>query len=460
MLQIPPPPSIDSLIRQVRETRRRTLELVADLSDEQLLGPQLDIVNPLLWEIGHVAWFQERWVLRLLAGRPPLRADGDRLWDSAAVAHDTRWDLPLPDRSETVAYLETVRDRVIDRLDSARGRGLATAEVQLLLLALDHEAMHSEAFTYTRQTHGWPAPSFEPGRAEEAPDPAPDPVPVQPLEAATTGALAGDAEVPGGVFFLGSPGAYPYTLDNEQWEHPVEVAPFRIARAPVTQVELAAFVEDGGYEREELWRPEGWRWRLAAGADGPLYWRQAPGGGWQRRVFDRWVPLEPHRPASHVSWHEADAYCRWAGRRLPTEAEWEVAAAGVGTPDGTALEPSAGGRKRYFPWGLAPPADHRANLDGRAGGTADVAAFPAGDSAFGCRQMTGNVWEWTASDFLPYPGFSPGPYREYSEPWFGDRKVLRGGSWATPGRLLRNTWRNYFTPERRDVVAGFRTCAR
>jgi iron(II)-dependent oxidoreductase len=347
---------------------------------------------------------------------------------------------------------------VIDRLDSARGRGLATAEVQLLLLALDHEAMHSEAFTYTRQTHGWPAPSFEPGRAEEAPDPAPDPVPDQPPEAATTGALAGDAEVPGGVFFLGSPGAYPYTLDNEQWEHPLEVAPFRIARAPVTQAELAAFVEDGGYEREELWRPEGWRWRVAAGADRPLDWRRAADGAWQRRVFDRWLALEPHRPAVHVSWHEADAYCRWAGRRLPTEAEWEAAAAGDG--DGRGLASSLGGRKRYFPWGSGEPAAERANLDGRLGGTLDVGALSAGDSAFGCRQMLGNVWEWTASDFLPYPGFSPGPYREYSEPWFGDRKVLRGGSWATPGRLLRNTWRNYFTPERRDPFAGFRTCAR
>ncbi|HUP43679.1 MAG TPA: SUMF1/EgtB/PvdO family nonheme iron enzyme, partial [Thermoanaerobaculia bacterium] len=151
--------------------------------------------------------------------------------------------------------------------------------------------------------------------------------------------------------------------------------------------------------------------------------------------------------------------CRWSGRRLPTEAEWEVAAAGSADGEGRGLAASLGGRKRYYPWGSGEPIAKRANLDGRLGGTLDVGALPAGDSAFGCRQMLGNVWEWTASDFLPYPGFSPGPYREYSEPWFGDRKVLRGGSWATPGRLLRNTWRNYFTPERRDPFAGFRTCA-
>ncbi|HUF78371.1 MAG TPA: selenoneine synthase SenA [Thermoanaerobaculia bacterium] len=455
MNEIPPPPSVDDLIREVREARRRTLALVADLGDEQLLGPQLEIVNPLLWEIGHVAWFQERWLLRQLAGKAPLREDGDRLWDSSAVAHDSRWGLPLPGRPETIAYLEAVRDRVVEHLEACHRRGLSTAEVQLTLLALDHESMHCEAFTYTRQTHGWPAPSAAFAPAGDTPHAPPGAAPgARPAEAPL-----GDALVPGGCFFLGAPGVYPYTLDNEQWEHPIELAPFGIARAAVSQAELVGFVEDGGYEREELWHPAGWRWRTAAGADHPLYWSLSPGGGWQRRVFDRRVPLEPHRPAIHVCWYEADAYCRWAGRRLPTEAEWEAAAAGSGTAGGKALAPSGSGRKRFHPWGLAPPTPGRANLDGRTGGTVEVSALPDGDSAFGCRQMIGNVWEWTASNFLPYPGFSPGPYREYSEPWFGERKVLRGGSWATPARLLRNTWRNYFTPERRDVFAGFRTCA-
>jgi len=157
------------------------------------------------------------------------------------------------------------------------------------------------------------------------------------------------------------------------------------------------------------------------------------------------VPLEPHRPVIHVNWYEADAYCRWAGRRLPSEAEWEAAAAG---------EP-----KRRFAWGDDEPTPQRANLDGAALGCVGVSARAAGDSACGCRQLIGNVWEWTADDFLPYPGFVVDPYKEYSAPWFGDHKVLRGGCWATRGRLLRNTWRNFYKPDRRDVFAGFRTCA-
>jgi iron(II)-dependent oxidoreductase len=253
-------------------------------------------------------------------------------------------------------------------------------------------------------------------------------------------------EVPGGTFLLGATADEPFVVDNEKWAHPVEVRPFAIARAPVTQAEFTAFVEDGGYRRRPLWNPAGWRWREEAGAEHPVYWRRESGGQWLRRDFDRWVGLEPDRPALHVNWYEADAYCRWAGRRLPTEAEWEMAAAGPGP-------------KRRFPWGQAPPSVAHANLDGRAAGCVDVGAVPGGDSACGCRQMLGNVWEWTASDFQPYPGFAADPYREYSAPWFGTHKVLRGGCWATRGRLLRNTWRNFSRPERRDVWAGFRTCA-
>ncbi len=233
----------------------------------------------------------------------------------------------------------------------------------------------------------------------------------------------------------------------------MEVGPFAIARAPVTQAEFAAFVDDGGYRRRELWSEDGWAWREQARAEHPVYWRR-DAGAWLRRDFDEWRALEPHRPVIHVNWYEADAYCRWAGRRLPTEAEWEAAAASDPGPGGARLS----GAKRRFPWGNEPPTPRRANLDWQAMGCLDVGALPAGDSAFGCRQMIGNVWEWTSSTFLPYPGFTPDPYKEYSEPWFGTRKVLRGGCWATRSRMLRNTWRNYFTPDRRDVLAGFRTC--
>jgi iron(II)-dependent oxidoreductase len=235
----------------------------------------------------------------------------------------------------------------------------------------------------------------------------------------------------------------------------VTVAPFRIARAPVTQAEFAEFVEAGGYRRPELRCEAGREWLAKVEAEFPLYWSPRSGGGFWRRDFNRLVALEEHRPVLHVNWFEADAYCRFAGRRLPTEAEWEFAAACGHAPRGKdTLLP-----KRRFPWGDDPPSPERAHLDARFLGCAEVGAYPVGDSVFGCRQMIGNVWEWTASDFLPYPGFSADPYREYSEPWFGNHKVLRGGCFATRGRLLRNAWRNFYTPDRRDVWCGFRTAA-
>jgi iron(II)-dependent oxidoreductase len=425
------------------------------LTDQQLLGPRLATVNPLLWEIGHVAWFQEKWVLRHASGRSPLRADADALYDSAAVAHDTRWDLPLPSRELTLRYLAEVEEQVLGRL-AERPR---TDEVYFTLLSVFHEDMHGEAFTYTRQTNAYPAPvgqAFQPvGQAFQPDGPVgqafqPDAEKSQAGKPEPHGEApwGGDVTVAGGTYRLGAEPGGSFVFDNEKWAHAVDLGPFAIARAPVTQSEFAAFVEDGGYRRRPLWGSEGWAWRERASAEQPAYWRRQE-SGWQRRNFDRWVALEPRRPVIHVNWYEAEAYCRWAGRRLPTEAEWEVAASGA----------PQDGRKRLFPWGDSAPTPERANLDGRALGCVGVAAHPAGDSVCGCRQMVGNVWEWTADPFLPYPGFVPDPYKEYSAPWFGDHRVLRGGCWATRGRLLRNTWRNFYRPERRDAFAGFRTCA-
>jgi iron(II)-dependent oxidoreductase len=232
------------------------------------------------------------------------------------------------------------------------------------------------------------------------------------------------------------------------------VKPFAIARAVVTQGDFAAFVEGGGYQREDFWCPQGWQWRLRVNAEHPVYWRRSPAGGWLRRDFERWLPLEMSRPVIHVNWFEADAYCRWAGRRLPREAEWEMAASTEPATQGR-----IGDRKRRFPWGDEAPTPRRANLDGYALGCVDVGFLREGNSAHGCCQLIGNVWEWTADDFLPYPGFVADPYKEYSAPWFGTHKVLRGGCWATRSRLICNTWRNFYTPDRRDVWAGFRTCA-
>jgi iron(II)-dependent oxidoreductase len=450
-------PTVSELIDGIVDARERTLELVADLTDAQLMGPQLAIVNPLLWEIGHVAWFQEKWTLRHLDGAPPVRADADRLYDSMAIAHDTRWDLPLASRAETLEYLHIVRDRVVASLERAEP---SPERVYFALLSLFHEDMHTEAFTYTRQTHGWPRPST--GRrwalgaerwvtATAGPLSSPAPSAQRPAPERS------DVAIPGGTFMLGAERGAPFVFDNEKWEHPVEVGPFSIARTAVTQGEFAAFVEEGGYRRREFWSTEGWEWRESARAEHPVYWRRE-GSSWLRREFDRWTELEPRRPVLHVCWHEAQAYCRWAGRRLPTEAEWEMAAAASPVADGAAPDT----RKRAFPWGDVPPTPERAHLDWGGGifGCRDVDDLPEGDSTFGCRQMIGNVWEWTSDDFLPYPGFVVDPYKEYSEPWFGTHKVLRGGCWVTRSRLIRNTWRNFYRPDRRDVWAGFRTCAR
>jgi ergothioneine biosynthesis protein EgtB len=415
------------LVSMLTDARRRTLELVSDLTAEQMDVPRMDIINPPVWELGHVAWFQERWALRHLRGLDPIRPDADSFWDSAAVAHDIRWELPLPSRTETLAYMQNVLDRVLERLEHDEVGG---EEAYFHWLAAMHEDMHGEALAYTRQTLGYSAPRLSGGASFRAS--APD-------------AADGDVFVPGGSYRLGAEPGERFVFDNEKWSHLCQIQPFSISRAAVTNGRFAQFVDDSGYQRRELWSEEGWRWRNAAGASHPVYWK-AEGGRWLVRHFDQFIPLEPDLPVIHVNWYEADAYCRWAHRRLPTEAEWEMAATGLD-------------RKRRYPWGEEPPLPERAHLEGRANGCIAASALSAGESVFGCRQMIGNVWEWTATDFLPYPGFTVDPYKEYSEPWFGsERKVLRGGCWATRSRLIRNTYRNYFTKERRDIFAGFRTC--
>jgi iron(II)-dependent oxidoreductase len=447
--------------RLLTDARKRTLDLTADLDDRQMIGPRLAIVNPPIWEIGHIAWFQEFWTLRHVRGARPLVEGADSFYDSAKVAHDTRWDLPIASRERTLAYMSAVLERVCDRLARATP---TPEEIYFHLLVLFHEDMHGEALAYTRQTLGYPKPAFceKTSNTDNATD------------------IAGDADIPGGTLMLGAERDSLFVFDNEKWAHPVEVKPFRIARTAVTNAEFAAFVDDGGYRRKELWTDEGWKWLHDGGSPAlaqsfakffdreqstaraigheeithPLYWRK-DGGTWLQRVFDQWLPLREKLPVMHVNWYEADAYAKWARRRLPTEAEWEMAAAAEPEASGRGILP----RKRTFPWGEALPTKERANLDGTAPGLLPVSALGAGDSAFGCRQMIGNVWEWTASDFLPYPEFAADPYKEYSAPWFGTHKVLRGGCWMTRARLIRNTWRNFYTPDRRDVWAGFRTCA-
>jgi iron(II)-dependent oxidoreductase len=423
----------EDLLRTLVDARSVELELLDGFADSQMLGQKGHFLEPPIWEMGHVGWFQEYWLLRHLDGAQSTLPGSDAIYDSFNVSYRLRWDHPYPSRRESLEYISEVLKRSMGRLE---GREPTDQETYFYTLAALHEDMHAENLTLILTTLGYPLPelsSFDRAAANPPVDES---------------YVPHDVEVPGGTFMLGAAHGEPFVFDNEKWAHPVAVKPFRIGSTPITNGQFQAFVDEGGYRRREVWGARGWDWRRRADISQPLFWMR-DGKRWLERSFDLAVPLRPWHPVTCVSWYEAEAYCKWARRRLPTEAEWEMAAS---------LDPKTG-HKRRFPWGDAPPAPEQANLDHRAGGTIDVRALPAGDSAFGCRQMIGNVWEWVADTFAPYPGFVCDPYKEYSQPYFGTKKVLKGGCWATRARLIRNTWRNFFMRQRRNIFAGFRTCA-
>jgi iron(II)-dependent oxidoreductase len=376
-----PHPAAAALRDWLGEACERTRALTRFLDGDSPAVPVLQIVNPPLWELGHVAWFQEFWLHR--GGdfdAPSILRHADRWYDSARVAHDARWSLDLPDWQATRAYFEAVFERSLALLDADP---LADARAYFAQLAIFHQDMHNEAFCYMWQTLGYPMPVAWP---EAGASPA-----------AEVGIAAGTVR-------LGAKRGSGFVFDNEKWAHEVWLPAFRIARRAVSNAEYRSFVDGGGYARRALWSDAGWAMRERLALAHPRYWRR-DADAWSVRRFDRWLPLAAHEPVMHVSWHEAEAYCAWAGRRLPSEAEWESA---------------------------------------------------AGADRLDC----GRVWEWTSSRFGPYPGFSADPYKEYSAPWFAEEhRVLRGGSFATPPRLLRTTWRNFYKPERADMFCGFRTCA-
>jgi iron(II)-dependent oxidoreductase len=422
------------LIEAVRDARAVELALLDELSDDAMLGPRGHFIEPPLWEMGHVGWFQEFWILRHLDGAAPLLPGADAIYDAFNVPYTRRWDHAFPSRAETLRYISDVLHRTVGRLASRRPTSDETYFYALVAL---HEDMHTENLTLILQTHGYRRPALiSPARLAPAPvaDPAYRPH---------------DVTVPGGTFPLGAAADEPFVFDNEKWAHPVDVKPFRISSTPVTNAEFQRFVDDDGYRRREWWSRRGWEWRRREGVEHPLFWCRSGEGRWYERSFDSVVPQAPWLPVVHVNWYEAEAYCRWAGRRLPTEAEWEMAAT---------FDPATG-RKRRFPWGDDPPTPARANLDFGAGGPIDVRALPDGDTPAGCRQMIGNVWEWVDDTFQSYPGFVCDPYKEYSAPYFGEKKVLRGGAWTTRSRLIRSTWRNFYMRHRRNIWAGFRTVA-
>jgi iron(II)-dependent oxidoreductase len=308
-------------------------------------------------------------------------------------------------------------------------------------MVLQHEYQHNETILQTLQLkQGAP---YRAPRAE-----ASDAPPSTERSDAGIGAFRHMVRVPAGAYPIGTSDA-PDAYDNERPRHVVQLDAFEIDAAPVTNADYLAFMSDGGYTRRELWSDAGWTWLAGARVDSPKHWRR-DGDAWLTRSMDRVGPVAADHPVVHVCHHEAEAYARWAGKRLPTEYEWEVAAS---------WDPATR-TARAFPWGDAPATRARANVDQLTFGTAPVGSHPLNVSPLGCYGMIGDVWEWTSSDFHGYPGFRAFPYAEYSEAFFGpEYKVLRGGSWATRPGAIRNTFRNWDFPIRRQIFSGFR-CAR
>jgi gamma-glutamyl hercynylcysteine S-oxide synthase len=370
------------------DAHERTWAILANLTPDQWRVPYHAGINPPLWEYGHIAWFTEWWVLReaywnehgdLVTRRGSLLSDTDRWFDSGRVAHVNRWTLDLPPLAELCDYAHEVFERVRTKLAASD-----PCDLEAFRLTLFHEDMHGEALTYMRQTLDYSMPFSD-------------------RIAAHRGEHE-DIELPGGPFAQGSTRDDAFVFDNEKWAHDVQLAPARIARACVTNAAYAAFVDADSYRDTQWWSHEGRAWLADRRLAHPARWRKGR-DGWEHRWFARWESLPPDQPVCHVSAFEAEAYCRWARRRLPTEAEWERAAT-LGLID----------------WGCS-------------------------------------VWEWMADAFAPYPGFSADRYRDYSQPWFHTHRSVRGGSFVTRPRMHHPRYRNFYLPHRNDIFIGFRTCA-
>ena len=416
----------DDVVRGLERARARTLHLT-DLDEPTLVAQHDPLMSPLVWDLAHIGQQEELWLLR--GGDPTrpgmLAPDVDSLYDAFKHRRADRPALPLLPPVEARAYDHEVRGRVLDLLERTPEEDLFTAG-----MVVQHEEQHDETMLATLQLRQGPPVLI--GRRDL---PAGRPV-------------AGDRVfVAGGPFTLGVDAASePFSLDNERPAHTVDVAPFWIGRVPVTNRQWSEFIADGGYQRSDLWSQRGWAHRVEAGLERPKYW-SAEG---TRRRFGVEEAVPPDEPVQHVCYFEAEAFATWAGARLPTEVEWEKACA---------WDPAAKAR-RAWPWGPEAPSADVANLGGALGMAlrpAPVGAYPRGASAYGAEQMIGDVWEWTSSDFTPWPGFTPMIYRQYSEPFFGgDYKVLRGGSWAVAPSVIRPSFRNWDHPIRRQIFTGLR----
>ncbi len=390
-------------------------------------------MSPIIWDLGHIGNFEELWGVRPFGGS--IRPEYDSLYDAMTNPRSTRDKLPLPEFERLLGFLRDVRAGLLERLNRAdlREGNPLLRDGYVYMMLLQHEYQHGETILATLQLkRGEP---YHPAERRALP--------------AGDRNVGGMVTVPAGEFWMGTDdrsAAY----DNERSRHRVHLNEFQIGAAPVSNGEFMEFVEAGGYRRRELWEEAGWAFVQENGIAAPKHWQQDADGAWHTRSMDHAERVNPRRPVVHVCWHEALAYCRFAGLRLPTEAEWEKAAS---------WNPATG-EQTIFPWGNEPFEERRANLDQLAFMAAEIGAYPDGTSPVGCHQMIGDVWEWTASDFMPYPGFQAFPYDEYSKVFFGpEYKVLRGGSWATRPGAIRNSFRNWDFPIRRQIFSGFR-CAR
>ncbi|MFL6084459.1 MAG: ergothioneine biosynthesis protein EgtB [Mycobacterium sp.] len=417
----------ETLARELTKARDRTLRLV-DFDEAELWRQYDPLMSPLVWDLAHIGQQEELWLLRDgNPGRPGmLPPDVERLYDAFENSRASRVDLPLLPPADARTYCATVRNKALDTLDALPDD--ADDAAFRFGLVISHENQHDETMLQALNLRSGP-PLFGTGSS---------------LPTGRPGVTGTSVLVPAGEFVLGVDAvSEPHSLDNERPAHTVDVAAFRIGRVPVTNGEWRQFVDDGGYQQHRWWSERGWRHRQEAGLTAPLFWNSDG----TRNRFGHVEQISADEPVQHVTYFEAEAYAAWAGARLPTEVEWEKAAA---------WDPATGKRRR-FPWGTSEPTEHLANLGGDALRPAPVGAYPASASAYGAEQLLGDVWEWTSSPLRPWPGFTPMIYDRYSQPFFdGDYKVLRGGSWAVAPGILRPSFRNWDHPIRRQIFSGVR----
>lgn len=426
--------TVKASIAEGLERARSRVHALTDIDEDELVKQHSPLMSPLVWDLAHVGSQEELWLVRDVGGREPLRPDIDHLYDAFENPRSTRPSLPLLPPAESRQYIAEVRSKALDILDGATLEGSPLVEGGFVFgMMIQHEQQHAETMLATLQLRQG-EPVLHATATAEAVRPA------------GTERLPREVRIPAGSFTMGT-SVEPWALDNERPAHEVDLPTYWIDTLPVTNAAFQRFIDDGGYGNPRWWTAEGWAHSNEAGMAAPKYWK-FDGGQWFRTRFGVLEPVPADEPVQHVSWYEADAYARWAGRRLPTEAEWEKAAR---------YDPVTG-RSRRYPWGDEDPTPMRANLGGDALRPSTVGSHPEGASALGVHQMMGDVWEWVASDFTPYPGFSVFPYAEYSQVFFGGGyKVLRGGSWAVDRAACRGTFRNWDHPIRRQIFTGFRT---